>query len=54
LGEVDVVAKGEGGLMGRVEEVPHKRGGIEEVDCGYAERHGFSVRVARYSLTLDR
>jgi hypothetical protein len=34
---VDVVALGEGGVAGRVFEVPHEGCGVEEVDGGYAE-----------------
>ena len=39
LGEVELVAFGEMGGVRGVVEVPHERGGIEEVDCGYAKRH---------------
>ncbi len=43
-GEVEVVAGGEGGLEGRVVEVPHERGGVQEVDGGYAEGHRVEFR----------
>jgi len=43
-GEVEAVALGQLGVEGRVVEVPHERGGVEEVDGGYAERHRFSLR----------
>jgi hypothetical protein len=43
LGEVKGVALGEQVGVGRVVEVPHERRGVEEVDCGYAERHSFSL-----------
>jgi hypothetical protein len=36
LGVVDVVALGERGVEGRMLEVPHERGGVEEIDGGYA------------------
>jgi len=44
-GEVELVACGQLCVEGRVVEVPHQRGGIEEVDGGYAERHTFSLPV---------
>ena len=34
---MDLVALGEGGVAGRVLEVPHERSGIEEVDGGDAD-----------------
>jgi len=40
LGVVDGVAGGEGGGKGWVLEVPHERGGVEEVDGGDAEGDG--------------
>jgi hypothetical protein len=34
---VDLISLGECGVAGRVFEVPHERGGVEEVDGGDAE-----------------
>ena len=41
---MDVVTPGEGGGEGWVEEIPHKRGGVEEVDGCDTERHSFQYR----------
>ena len=37
VGVVELIALGEGGISGRVFEVPHERGGVEEVDGCDAE-----------------
>ena len=44
LGVVELIALGEGGVRGWVFEVPHERGGVEEVDGGDTERQHKAAR----------